>query len=154
MTWCKDRVSSSSLIKTRTESLPSFPLPQGTVREPSFPPGWDNRNLHTTPLRVTNIIKWYEVLKKVRPMPSTVHSDQTAEYIITVQGMIGADWSDYLGGLALSSSKRSAQPTTTLSGTLIDQGALLGVLNNLYTLGFSILTVEHQIISNKEKNYV
>jgi len=77
-------------------------------------------------------------------MPQAVQEDQTVEYIITVQGIVGADWSDYLGGLTLSASERSAQPITTLSGPLIDQGALLGVLNNLYTLGFSILSVEHQ----------
>jgi hypothetical protein len=87
-------------------------------------------------------------------MPHVVKEDQTAECIITVQGTIEADWSDYLGGLTLSANERSAQPITILSGTLIDQGTLLGVLNNLYTLGFSILTVEHQIVSNKEQNYV
>ena len=85
-------------------------------------------------------------------MSQTVHADQAAGYLITVQGVVGADWADYLGGLTISANIAAGQPTTTLSGRLIDQGALLGVLNNLYNLGFPILTVEYQIISSKENN--
>jgi hypothetical protein len=87
-------------------------------------------------------------------MSPTLHTDQAAEYNITVRGTVSADWADYFGGLSLSTSEGHGHPITTLSGPLVDQGALLGVLNNLYTLGFSILTVEHQVISNKENNYV
>lgn len=85
-------------------------------------------------------------------MSQTIHADQAAEYLITVQGVVGADWADYLGGLALSVNKAAEQPATTLSGCLIDQAALLGVLNNLYNLGFSILSVEYQYSNQTEVN--
>ena len=87
-------------------------------------------------------------------MSQTVHADQAAEYLITVQGIVGADWADYLGGLAISVNKGTGQPATTLSGRLIDQAALLGVLNNLYNLGFPILSVDYQFKVDKEINYV
>jgi len=87
-------------------------------------------------------------------MSQTVRADQTAGYLITVQGVVGVDWADHLGGLEISTNKATGQPTTTLSGRLIDQAVLLGVLNNLFNLGFHILTVECQFDSNKEKNYV
>lgn len=87
-------------------------------------------------------------------MSQTIRADQAVGYLITVQGVVGVNWVDYLGGLEISANKVAGQPTTTLSGRLIDQAALLGVLNNLFNLGFHILTVECQFDSNKEKNYV
>jgi hypothetical protein len=52
-------------------------------------------------------------------------------------------WSVYLGGMNVSVAKRSGQPAvTTLSGELIDQAALMGVLNTVYDLGFALLKVE------------
>ena len=69
---------------------------------------------------------------------------QPATYEINVRGRLGPDWSDYFGGLSITTNVSVAQVTTTLSGELIDQAALMGVLNNLYGLGFHILTVDCQ----------
>jgi hypothetical protein len=33
-------------------------------------------------------------------------------------------------------------PVTTLTGRLVDQAALFGVLNNVYDMGFPLLSVE------------
>jgi hypothetical protein len=77
-------------------------------------------------------------------MSQTLHANQAEEYHITVRGIVSADWADYLGGLSLSTNEGHSHPTTILSGCLVDQGALLGVLNNLYSLGFSILSVQYQ----------
>lgn len=87
-------------------------------------------------------------------MPQTFQADQSARYTITVQGCVPADWVDYLGGLTVTTNTKTTQPITTLSGTMTDQAALMGVLNNLYNLGFSILSVEYQSESNKEKQHV
>ncbi len=59
-------------------------------------------------------------------------------YQIRVQGQLDASWSDWLGGLAITS-----QPSgeTLLEGTIIDQAALHGVLDKLYTLNLTILSV-------------
>lgn len=79
---------------------------------------------------------------------------QPRTYQITVSGRLEPDWADYLGGLTITVDDRGPDITTTLSGELIDQAALMGVLNNLYGLGLLLLTVENQSVIYKENNYV
>ena len=80
--------------------------------------------------------------------------DESASYCIQVQGYLSQQWTDYLAGLSISVNVDPDQTVTTLSGEVTDQAALMGVLNNLYNLGFSILSVEHQFACDEEKNYV
>ncbi len=68
---------------------------------------------------------------------------EPAIYQISVNGRLEPDWSDYFG-LTITTKECRSQTTTTLSGELVDQAALMGVLNNLYGLGFSILAVTYQ----------
>ncbi len=60
-------------------------------------------------------------------------------YQIRVGGHLDTGWTDWLGGLSIT-----AQPdgSTLLSGTLADQAALHGVLNKLYSLGLTLLTIQ------------
>ncbi len=45
--------------------------------------------------------------------------------------------------MRISSARRQEGPiVTTLSGELIDQAALMGVLNSLYDMGYPLLKVE------------
>ena len=76
--------------------------------------------------------------------------EETAVYQITIQGHIDKDWSAYFGGLAITPNE--LPPQTTLSGELTDQAALLGVLNNLYNLGFYILSVQKSQYQTEEHN--
>ena len=68
--------------------------------------------------------------------------DNAANYQIQVQGVLHEHWSDYLGGLTIDVNRDREAPVTTLTGPVTDQAALLGVLNNLYDLGFPLLFVE------------
>ena len=71
--------------------------------------------------------------------------DQSAEYEICVVGELDDSWSDRLGGLAIMCSnggKKDEKPVTTLTGPLIDQAALFGVLNTLYDMRLPLLSVE------------
>ena len=74
----------------------------------------------------------------------TKQSIPTTTYHITVNGRVDADWAAYLGGLAIVLDDDAEKATTTLSGKVVDQAALMGVLNNLYGLGFPILSVDYQ----------
>jgi hypothetical protein len=68
--------------------------------------------------------------------------DRPALYQISVQGRIDPDWSDRLAGMALRlTTKDGCPPVTTLDGELSDQAALLGVLNSLYELHLTVLSV-------------
>jgi len=66
-----------------------------------------------------------------------------ATYRITVQGNLDSSWSDDFGGLVVSNQvAEDGAYFTTLTGWLIDQAALFGVLDGLYGLGFPLLSVE------------
>ena len=66
-----------------------------------------------------------------------------ATYCIQVQGILDESWSDRLGGMAIATvSKSEESPVTMLSGYILDQAALLGILNTLYNLRLPLLSVE------------
>ena len=68
---------------------------------------------------------------------------QQATYQICVQGYLDKKWSDYLQGMTISiKQNESRHPVTTLTGQLVDQAALLGVLNALYDYHLPLLSVE------------
>ena len=69
--------------------------------------------------------------------------DTPATYRIRLQGKLDESWSDYLDGMTITIAQTASQiPVTILTGRLVDQAALIGVLNNLYDLGFPVLSVE------------
>jgi hypothetical protein len=69
--------------------------------------------------------------------------DQPATYRIQVQGCVGDDWADWFDGMVVTVSSHPRGPsTTTLTGTLVDQAALQGLLSKLYNLGLPLLSVQ------------
>ncbi len=73
--------------------------------------------------------------------------NDTPIYQIRIQGQIDESWSDWLGGLAIT-----PQPDgeTLLSGSIVDQAALHGILDRLYAMNLTILSVV-QVRSASEK---
>jgi hypothetical protein len=69
--------------------------------------------------------------------------DQPLVYHIRVRGVLDPSWSARLEGLHIEVQYGAdLQALTLLSGTLQDQSALNGVLATLFSLGFTILSVE------------
>ena len=66
--------------------------------------------------------------------------DQRARYEIRVQGRLGVTWSEYVGDLKIW-TERTQPPVTVLTGMVMDQAALQGVLSSLYSLGLPLLLV-------------
>lgn len=76
-------------------------------------------------------------------MPASRYSlDQPATYRIRVYGNLDEKWSERLGDMHIAHPD-SPSGQTVLTGELIDQAGLYGVLNSLYTLGLFLLRVEH-----------
>ncbi len=75
-----------------------------------------------------------------------------ATYRICVQGNLDEGFSDRLGGLTITPANHDDEtPVTTLYGRLLDQAALLGVLNTLYnTMHLPLLLVECVEVGNDE----
>ena len=73
-------------------------------------------------------------------------------YRITIQGCLDASWSEQMGGMAVSSELDAhGSPLTVLTGPLVDQAALYGVLNTLYGLSFALLSVERTPIAESDQ---
>ena len=72
--------------------------------------------------------------------------DKPTSYRIEIQGVLSPQWAEYLGGYEIDVSTGKDATVTTLSFSVVDQAALLGFLNNLYSLGYPLLVVEHQSI--------
>ena len=70
-------------------------------------------------------------------------------YQITVQGTLDPEWSARLGGMEIMTflSPQGDSYVTILTGELMDQADLFGILNSLYDIGFPLLSV-------KRLNYV
>ncbi len=77
------------------------------------------------------------------PNASAVRRDESAYYRICFLGMLDASWSAMLGNMDLTTERHADKPCiTTLRGRVVDQAALMGVLNLAYDLGLVLLLVE------------
>lgn len=73
-----------------------------------------------------------------------------ATYQIKVEGVLDENWSDRFGGMRIKALKRKDQSfVTTLTGRLVDQSELTGVLNGLAEMHLPILSVECVSIENE-----
>ncbi len=64
-------------------------------------------------------------------------SGQPLTYQIKVQGQLDHDWSDSFSGMAISLQGDK----TTLTGLVADQAALRGVLNRMWDLNLTLISV-------------
>lgn len=73
----------------------------------------------------------------------SLKNDTPATYRICVGGYLDPYWSDRLGGLTITpKSQEDEEVVTTLSGQLVDQAALFGVLIGLYDMRLPLISVD------------
>ena len=73
----------------------------------------------------------------------SLKNDTPASYLIRIQGHLDQNWSDRLGGLTITPmSQEDEEVVTTLSGQLVDQAALFGVLIGLYDMRLPLISVD------------
>jgi len=66
-------------------------------------------------------------------------------YDIKVEGTLDASWSDWLEGMtARIETRRGNLPITTFSGPVADQSALRGILNRLWDLNLTLVSVNRR----------
>ena len=69
--------------------------------------------------------------------------DKPGKYRVCVEGFLDKRWSDKLGGMKIDTRTHwDNKQVTTLVGEMVDQAALAGVLNTLYELHLTLLSVE------------
>lgn len=65
---------------------------------------------------------------------------QPAIYEIRIAGHLGSQWIDWFDGLTIT---RRDDGDTLLTGPVVDQAALFGLLRKVRDLGMSLLSVSH-----------
>ena len=66
----------------------------------------------------------------------------TGTYEIRVRGSIADNWSDWFEGMTIEhGAGTEGIPITTLSGPVVDQAALIGILRKLHNLRLQLLSV-------------
>ncbi len=75
-------------------------------------------------------------------MKTQLPQDPPINYTIKVQGFVSQRMAESMG-LSLQYHDESERVVTTLFGQMVDRAALMGVLNNLYGLGFTLMAVEN-----------
>jgi hypothetical protein len=70
-----------------------------------------------------------------------------ASYRIRVKGQVGPEWSEWFGGMTITSDETNE---TLLSGQVIDQAALYGILNKIGALGLTLLSVLRETSPSSE----
>jgi len=81
----------------------------------------------------------------MKTSPQTTGTEFTgpATYLIVVEGDLDRSYSDRLAGMTISPTDGGdRKPLTTLTGKVLDQAALSGVLETLYSLHLSIVLVQ------------
>jgi hypothetical protein len=63
-------------------------------------------------------------------------------YRIQVRGVVDAKWSDWLGGMTITTRESEGSHVTDMVGKVAGQAALAGILSALYELHLPLLWVE------------
>ena len=74
---------------------------------------------------------------------------QPLVYQIRIKGHLGREWTDWFGGLAITLEDNGE---TLLTGSLIDQAALHGLLRKVRDLGVPLLSVNRVKPGEAEAN--
>jgi hypothetical protein len=76
-------------------------------------------------------------------MTSKMSLDQPGVYCIRVQGVLDQRWMEYFEEMAIGfETSADGKQIIVLTGCLLDQAAVHGVLQKLYNLGFPLISVE------------
>lgn len=69
--------------------------------------------------------------------------DMPATYRICVTGGLEGSWAERLWGMSSSPVEQTGEPKqTVLFGEVVDQAALVGVINALYNMGHTVVSVK------------
>jgi len=76
--------------------------------------------------------------------PVHILPDQAAVYVIQVYGQIDEYWQSYFDDFDIEIVGEGRTALTTITGRLMDQAALQGILQHLYGLGLVLLHVKRK----------
>jgi hypothetical protein len=72
----------------------------------------------------------------------TRHTTRHYRYLIRIEGHLNNTWSEWLGGMEITTEITSNGPETVMEGFVADQAALHGLLMKLNNLNLPLITVQ------------
>lgn len=72
--------------------------------------------------------------------------DESWYYEIRVEGVLSERWADWFEGLTIHSGPGDY---TVMSGPLVDQAALLGVLNKIHAFNLTLVSVNRKVLGEQ-----
>ncbi len=76
--------------------------------------------------------------------PVQYRLDQPVIYEIRVHGALSLRWQSYFENMQIFVKGEDGWATTTLIGPVVDQSALLGLIQKLFTLGLVLIYLERK----------
>jgi hypothetical protein len=67
--------------------------------------------------------------------------DSAPVYEIRVRGRLDDRWAEWFSGVVISSEDGPDGGTTTLTGTIVDQAALRGILERIWDLNLTLISL-------------
>jgi hypothetical protein len=80
----------------------------------------------------------------MREHSERIQLEQSGIYEIQVQGLISQHWMQYFEGFFTTVTGEDGWAVTILTGQVVDQAALQGILQHLYTLGLVLLSIKRK----------
>lgn len=75
----------------------------------------------------------------------TTATTSSPRVVIRLQGELSADWLDYFGPFEMGWERDiEAAPVTVLKGPVIDQSAMIGMINHLHDLSLRLISFEYE----------
>lgn len=83
--------------------------------------------------------------------PSKKSTVSPCVYRIKVRGWLNQQWADWFDGMTITHElEDDGPPMSTLTGPIIDQAALFGLLHKIYNLGLALVAVNSVDTGSKD----
>ena len=93
--------------------------------------------------------KWYTMMSN--QLDPKADPSQPMIYQIRLKGHLGRQWTDWFGGLSITLEDSG---DTLLTGPVVDQAALHGLLKKVRDLGMPLLSVNHVTLGQADASDV
>ncbi len=70
---------------------------------------------------------------------SNKHSQPPCIYQVKIEGYLGSQWADWFDGIAIT---YEGEDITVLTGAIVDQSALYGLLKKVRNLGMALISLQ------------
>jgi len=85
--------------------------------------------------------------------PKKIFRDQPVTYQIRVEGRLDEKWSDWFSGMMITFECGSdASCVTTLTGAVVDQAALRGILEKTWDLNLTLISVIRAQVNSQDES--